>query len=171
MRRALDRFYEALMLLSALAMVLCFVCVMLGIADRQFALGLRGLDAYAGYAIASALFLALPGTLQRGEHIRVTLLLQRLPAAWRGAFEWWSLLAGAALTAALAFYATRLVWLSWQTHDISQGSDATPLWLPQLGMALGCIGLCVAMVDAIGSRLAGIAFERRDVSGQPALVE
>ena len=80
MRRALDLFYGGLMALSAVAMAACFVCVMLGIADRQFAFGLRGLDAYAGYAIAAALFLALPGTLQKGEHIRVTLLLQRVPA-------------------------------------------------------------------------------------------
>jgi TRAP-type C4-dicarboxylate transport system permease small subunit len=170
-RRWLDRFYAALMVLSAAAMVLCFASVMLGIADRQLALGLRGLDAYAGYAIAAALFLALPGTLQRGEHIRVTLLLQRLPAVWRGLLEWWSLLAGAALTGFLAFYATRLVWLSWQTHDISQGSDATPLWLPQIGMALGCVGLAVAMLDAIGSRLAGSHFEQRAAGGEPALVE
>jgi TRAP-type C4-dicarboxylate transport system permease small subunit len=73
------------MVLAAVAMAFTFVVVMLGILDRQFALGLRGLDAYAGYGIASALFLAMPGTLQRGEHIRVTLLLQRLSPGLRHA--------------------------------------------------------------------------------------
>ncbi len=159
MRRALDGFYGLLMTLSAIAMAACFVCVMLGIADRQFALGLRGLDAYAGYAIAAALFLALPGTLQKGEHIRVTLLLQRLPAAWRAALEWWCLIGGSLLAATLAFYAVRLVWLSWLTHDVSPASDATPLWLPQLAMALGCIGLAVGLLDSALSRAAGIRFE------------
>jgi TRAP-type C4-dicarboxylate transport system permease small subunit len=159
MRRALDGFYGLLMALSAIAMAACFVCVMLGIADRQFALGLRGLDAYAGYAIAAALFLALPGTLQKGEHIRVTLLLQRLPAVWRAALEWWCLIGGSLLAAMLAFYAVRLVWLSWLTHDVSPASDATPLWLPQLAMALGCIGLAVGLLDSALSRAAGIRFE------------
>ena len=83
MRHLLDRFYAALMALAALALLGTFVCVMLGIIDRQVGWGLRGLDAYAGYGIAAALFLALPATLQKGEHIRVTLLLQRLPVAWR----------------------------------------------------------------------------------------
>ena len=160
MRRAFDTFYAALMALAALALLATFVSVMLGIVDRQVGWGFRGLDAYAGYGIAAALFLALPGTLQKGEHIRVTLLLQRLPAAWRAGLEWWSLAAGVLLTAALAGYAVRLVWVSHMTHDVSQGSDATPLWLPQIAMALGCIGLLVALIDAAWSRATGGAFEQ-----------
>lgn len=155
MRRALDLFYGGLMALSAIAMAACFACVMLGIADRQFALGLRGLDAYAGYAIAAALFLALPGTLQKGEHIRVTLLLQRVPAAWRSALEWWCLIGGSVLSALLAFYAVRLVWLSYATHDVSPASDATPLWLPQLTMAIGTVVLAIAFIDELVLELRG----------------
>jgi TRAP-type C4-dicarboxylate transport system permease small subunit len=170
MRRVFDGFYAALMALAALSLLFCFVAVMLGIADRQFGLGLRGLDAYAGYAIAAALFLALPGTLQKGEHIRVTLLLQRLPAAWRNAFEWWSLGLGLLLTGLLAGYACRLVWVSYATHDISQGSDATPLWLPQIAMALGCIGLFVALADSALSRATGSVFEHAS-TGEAARVE
>ena len=143
---------------AALAMVAAFVCVMLGIADRQFAWGLRGLDAYAGYAVAAALFLALPGTLQRGEHIRVTLLLQRLPAALQNLLEWWCLAAGCLLAVSLAFFSCRMVWVSRQTGDVSQGSDATLLWLPQLAMALGCVGLAVALLDAALSRATGRPF-------------
>lgn len=149
MRRACDAVYAALMALAACAMVAAFAAVMLSVADRQFALGLRGLDAYAGYAIAAALFLALPGTLRSGEHIRVTLVLQRLPPRWRTGAEWWCLGAAALLALMLAAYAGKLVWVSWLTHDVSPMSDATPLWLPQIGMALGCAGLALAFVDAL----------------------
>jgi TRAP-type C4-dicarboxylate transport system permease small subunit len=162
MRRAFDTFYAALMAMAALALLAAFASVMLGIVDRQVGWGFRGLDAYAGYGIAAALFLALPGTLQKGEHIRVTLLLQRLPAAWRAALEWWSLGAGVVLAGMLAAYAVRLVWVSHTTNDISQGSDATPLWLPQIGMALGCIGLFVAFIDATWSRATGRVFEQKN---------
>lgn len=161
MRRALDRFYTALMTLAAGALVAAFVSVMLGIVDRQVGWGLRGLDAYAGYGIAAALFLALPGTLQRGEHIRVTLVLQRVSPAWRNMLEWCSLLAGLVLTVMLAGYACRMVWVSRLTNDISQGSDATPLWLPQIGMALGCVGLAVALADAAWSRATDGGFEQQ----------
>lgn len=169
MRRPLDTFYAALTAGAALALLAAFASVLLGIVDRQVGWGLRGLDAYAGYCIASALFLALPGTLQAGEHIRVTLLLQRLPAAWRQALEWWSLGAGLVLAALLAAYACRLVWVSQTTRDISQGADATPLWLPQLGMALGCIGLLVALADAAWAQASGRGFYRQ--SGEAARSE
>ena len=170
MRHLLDRFYAALMALAALALLGTFVCVMLGIIDRQVGWGLRGLDAYAGYGIAAALFLALPATLQKGEHIRVTLLLQRLPVAWRSGLEWWSLALGLALAGWLAAYAWRLVWVSQTTNDISQGADATPLWLPQIAMALGCLGLFVALADAAWSRATGGSFEQAS-GGEAARME
>lgn len=158
MRAALQVFYKALMAGAVASLLLAFACVMLSIVDRQLAWGLRGLDAYAGYAIAGALFLALPATLQRGEHIRVTLLLQALPARWRGLLELWCLLAALALCSGLAGYAVRLVWVSYTTLDVSQGSDATPLWIPQLTMALGCVGLALAFAEALACRVQGTPF-------------
>ncbi len=60
-------------MLSGVAMVGAFVAIMLNILARIFLWNLPGLDGYAGYAIAAALFLALPATLQNNEHIRATL--------------------------------------------------------------------------------------------------
>jgi hypothetical protein len=36
----------------------------------------------------------------------------------------------------------RLVWQSRTFNDISQGNDATPLWIPQIAMAVGAVVLC-----------------------------
>jgi hypothetical protein len=49
----------------------------------------------------------------------------------------------------------RLVFLSREFNDISQGNDATPLWIPQLGMAVGAVVLLVAMVDDLVGVLRG----------------
>lgn len=152
MGHALSRFYRLLMALAALSMIGALVAVLLGIAGRRFGFNIPGLDAYAGYSIAATLFLALPETLRRGEHIRVTLLLQRLPAPLRRVFETGCLLAGFGLALYLAWYACRLVWVSYETHDVSQAADATPLWIPQLSMALGCIGFATAFADALAAR-------------------
>jgi len=131
---------------SALAMVAAFGCVMAGIVGRQLGLNIPGLDAYAGYAIAAALFLALPEALRRDRHIRVTLLVQRLPRAGRRAAETLAVAIGGALAGALAWYAVKLVRVSREFNDVSTGADATPLWLPQLAMAAGCIGLVLAFL-------------------------
>ncbi len=152
------RFYRLLVVLSGVSMVAAFVAVGLGVAAREAGLDLPGLDAYAGYSIAAALFLALPETLRRGEHIRVTLLMQRLPERARRGLELAGLSVGFGLALYLAWFACRLVWVSYVTHDVSQGADATPLWIPQLTMALGCIGFAVAFADALLAHLQGRVF-------------
>ena len=67
-------FYRVLLVLAGVAMVGAFVAIMLNIMARLFGWNLPGLDGYAGYAIAAALFLALPSTLQRNEHIASAVL-------------------------------------------------------------------------------------------------
>jgi TRAP-type C4-dicarboxylate transport system permease small subunit len=165
--RGFDRLLAAL---AGVAMVAAFVSVGLGVIARLAGWDIAGLDAYAGYSISAALFLALPQTLRRGEHIRVTLLLDRAGPKLRNALEWWALAAGLALALYLAFFAVRLVLSSHEMHDVSQGADATPLWIPQLAMALGCIGFALSMADALLSRLRGTPYFQR-AGGEAARAE
>jgi TRAP-type C4-dicarboxylate transport system permease small subunit len=156
--RLVSTFYQGLMFLSCLSMVAAFCAVLLGVVSREVQWDIPGLDAYAGYAIACSLFLALPSTLRQGEHIRVTLVLDRLPARMRAVLEWTCLLLGLAIALALAWYAVRLAWVSWATHDVSAAADATPLWIPQVGMVLGCTGFALAFGQALLMRWRGQNF-------------
>ena len=146
MDKLVRNFYRLLMLLSGISMLAAFAAVTLGVFAREVVhVNIDGLDAYAGYAIAAALFFALPSTLQNGDHIRVTLVLDRLPARMRSAFEWFCLSAALVLTLYL-------------THDISPAADASPLWIPQISMAMGCIGFALAFAHALVLRVQGVAF-------------
>ena len=147
MRKALDTFYNAAGYLAAFFMVGILLMVLASVVGRLVGFNLRGSDAYAGYCMAAASFLALAHTLKRGEHIRVTLFLERFGGRFKRPLELWSHVAGVFFCAVLALYSVRLVWQSWAFHDISQGNDATPLWIPQIGMALGAVILLVAMLD------------------------
>ncbi len=155
MRRALDLLYDGAAWLAALAMVGLLAMVLLAIASRQLHFHVPGTDAYAGYLMAAAGFLALAHTFKRGEHIRVTLVLGHVGPRTRRALEVWSLAAGTLLAALAAWYAVRLAWQSHLFHDISTGNDATPLWIPQLAMAAGSIVLLVAIVDELVLELRG----------------
>ena len=159
MRAALDRLYNAAGVLAALFMVGTLAMVMVGVVARLLGFNVPGTDSYAGYCMAAAGFLALAHTLKRGEHIRVTLILEHLPPGPRRALELWALGVATLLAALFAYYSVRLSWQSWDFHDVSTGNDATPLWIPQLSMALGAVVLCVAFVDELvlewrGARLA-----------------
>ncbi len=155
MRRLLNALYDGAAWLAALAMVGLLVMVLLSIASRQLHFHVPGTDAYAGYLMAAAGFLALAHTFKRGEHIRVTLVLARLGGGWRRALELWSLVAGTALATLAAYYSVRLSWQSHAFHDISTGNDATPLWIPQVAMALGNIILLIALIDELVLELRG----------------
>jgi TRAP-type C4-dicarboxylate transport system permease small subunit len=145
--RFLDRLYDAAGYLAAFFMVGVLLMVLASVVGRLAGFQLRGSDAYAGYCMAAASFLALAHTLKRGEHIRVTLFLERFGGRFRRPLDLWCHAAGAFFCAILAFYSVRLAWQSWRFNDISQGNDATPLWIPQIGMALGAVVLLVAMVE------------------------
>jgi TRAP-type C4-dicarboxylate transport system permease small subunit len=148
-RKLLDGLYDGAAWLAALFMIGLLAMVLLSIVSRLLHFHVPGTDAYAGYLRAGAGFLALAHTLKRGEHIRVTLLLSALKGGARRGLEVWALAAASALSALFAFYSVRLAWQSRQFHDISTGNDATPLWIPQLSMAVGLAALFLAFLEEL----------------------
>lgn len=155
LRRGLDALYDASAALAAVFMVGLLVAVLLSIVSRQLHFNLPGIDSHAGYLMAATGFLALAHTLKQGEHIRVTLLINALHGNARRRLEIWALAVASALALLAAFYACRLAWQSHVFHDISTGNDATPLWIPQLSMAVGSTVLAIAFVDELVLEILG----------------
>jgi TRAP-type C4-dicarboxylate transport system permease small subunit len=155
MRKALDTLYDAAAWAAAFFMVGVLLMVLASVLGREFGFNLRGSDAYAGYCMAAASFLALAHTFRRGEHIRVGLFLEHAGPRTARALEWLSHAVGLFFCGALAVYSVRLVWQSYTFNDISQGNDATPLWIPQLAMAAGAVVLAIAMADDFLAHLRG----------------
>ena len=155
MRRTLDALYDGCAALAAIFMVALLVMVLLSIASREIGFNVPGVDIYAGYMMAAAGFLAMAHTLKKGEHIRVTLLLGALRGGARRGLEIWALFAATLLALLSAFYSAKLAWQSYAFHDISTGNDGTPLWIPQLSMALGACVLAIAFIDEFVLELRG----------------
>ena len=155
MRKLLNGLYDASAWLAGLSMIGILVMVLLTVVSRLVGFSAPGTDAYAGYAMAGAGFMALASTLKKGEHIRVTLLLGALKGSALKTMEVIALGIATVLSGFLAFYAARLVWQSWEIDDISVGMDASPLWIPQLFMALGTLVFFIAFCDELVLELMG----------------
>ncbi|TAG75827.1 MAG: TRAP transporter small permease [Burkholderiales bacterium] len=166
MRKTLDTLYNTSAWIAAIFMILLLIMVLLSILGRQFGFHVRGTDAYAGYMMAGAGFFALAHTLKRGEHIRVTLLLSALSPSLRRQLEIFSLAAAVLLSGLLAWFSIQLAVQSYTIHDISTSNDATPLWIPQLAMALGTTILLIAFVDELIGEIRGT---RKVASGDESL--
>ena len=169
MRKALDRLYDAAAYLAAFFLIATLVFIVLSIAGRILNFHVRGTDAYAGYAMAACGFLALAHTLKRGEHIRVTMLLNHVGARAHRALELWCYALATLVSAVFAYFSVRLAWQSYTFNDISTANDATPLWIPQIAMAVGTVILLVAFVDELVVEIRGGRHAR--AGDEPAHVE
>lgn len=145
-RKLLDGLYLTGGILGALSLVVILVLVVLQMVARWSGEVAPGIPEYAGYFMASSAFLAFAYALNKGAHIRVGLLLQALGDK-RKWLEMWCFAIGSGLSIYFAYYAIKAVYWSQKLNDISQGQDATPLWIPQLSMAVGAVLLAISMVD------------------------
>ncbi len=146
LRRILDGLYLAGGVLAAGFMIAILVIIVLQMLARWTGHVFPGATDYAGYCMAAASFLAFAYALNHGAHIRVSIALNALGTR-RFWLELWCFGIGSVTTAYFAWYAVRGTWYSWKLHDISQGQDATPMWIPQIAMSVGTIVLAVCFCD------------------------
>jgi TRAP-type C4-dicarboxylate transport system permease small subunit len=144
--QAFDRLYLWSAYLAAFFLFCIFATTMLQVATRMLGVNLRGLTDYAGYFMAASAFFAFAHTFNHGSHIRIELFLSMM-----GRFRKWgerlSFLCASAVGVWLAWFAWSMVYWSRALNDVSQGMDATPLWLPQMSMTLGLTLLAMAIID------------------------
>ena len=147
LRKGLDALYTLSGLLGALFLVAILAIIVAQMASRWLGLQFPGSADYAGYCMAASSFFALAYTLNNNAHIRVSLILSNLKGRVRHLADIWCLGVSSFLSGYMAWYCIRNVELSHLIHDISQGQDATPLWIPQLALAIGSVIFTIALVD------------------------
>lgn len=147
LRSGLDILYFAAGVLAALCLISILALIVVQMLARWTGEVFPGAPDYAGYAMAAASFLAFANALNRGSHIRVSLLLNAVPKGVRRILEVWCFGIGAAVMWYFVWYAGKFVYWSWKFNDISQGQDRTPLWIPQTAMLVGAIILAIALTD------------------------
>jgi len=149
MRALLQKLYLACGILAGIFMILIGVAVLYSIGGAYFGYVARSADDFAGYAMLASSFLALAYTFGRGEHIRVTLVLQRLTGRARRIGEIWCLLGATLLSGFFSWYCIKLVIDSYKFGDKSTGLIPVPLWIPQIPMAIGAVVLFIALLEQL----------------------
>jgi len=129
MRALLDGLYKSAGMAAAVALIGILVLVTAQMVTRWMGGIFTGGANYAGYAMATTSFLALAYTFNHNAHIRVALFVTRA-GKFRRAVEIWCYTIGSIVACFLAWYAVKAMRLSHKINDISQGQDATPLWMP-----------------------------------------
>lgn len=150
LHRLLDGLYLSAGWLAGLFLVAIFALMMAMSVGRLVQINIPDGDLFVAWSMAATAFLGLAHTFKSGEMIRVGLLVDRVHGRTRWWFEMASLLVGVAFIGFFAFHAASFVRDSWRFNDMAQGVIPNiPIWLPQLGYALGLAILFVALVDEL----------------------
>jgi TRAP-type C4-dicarboxylate transport system permease small subunit len=153
--KLLDRLATACGVAAAVALLLIAVIILAQIAARLLGSQVPAADDFAAWAMAASAFLALPYALRHGDHIRVTLILQRLPARVERAVECLATALGLGLAAWSAWHASVFVFDSWRFDEVAQGVVRVPMWIPQLAMPVGLTLLAALLAERLWRALSG----------------
>ncbi len=169
--RALRRILDGLYLASGIAASLCLIAILtlivLQMVARWTGEVFPGAPEYAGYAMAAASFLAFANALNRGAHIRVSIVLNAVPERVRRWIDVWCFAIGTAVMWYFVWYGWKFVYFSWKFKDISQGQDKTLLWMPQSVMLVGAVIFAIALTDHLIGLIFGTGHRiRRDLVDQ-----
>lgn len=146
-RRSLDALYLAAGVLAALCLIAILLLIVVQMVARWTGEVFPGAANYAGYCMAAASFFAFANALNRGAHIRVSILLNAVPKGARRLLEIWCFGIGAATAWYFTYYAYWFTYWSWKFNEVSQAQDASPLWIPQSVMVIGGAILAIALSD------------------------
>lgn len=149
--------YRAAEVLAVISMFLIFLLVGGGILLRALGMQLAGSDDLSAYCLVAVFFLALGPTYRKAEHIRVGLLIDRLPGASRMPLETILTLLSTIGMGWATWWLGRLVYDSWRFGDVAQGLLPVPLWIPQVPMVLGAGVFLLALLEDLARVVRGVA--------------
>ena len=147
LRKILDGLYTGAGALAAVCLVAILTLIVAQMVARWTGNVFPGAASYAGYAMAGASFLAFANALNRGSHIRVSILLNALSTGGKRLLDIWCFAVAAAVAWYFTYYAYWFVYWSWKLNEVSQDQDATALWIPQSVMVIGGGILAIALTD------------------------
>ena len=147
LRKTLDGLYTLAGVLAALCLIAILFLIVIQMLARWTGEVFPGAPDYAGYAMAAASFLAFANALNKGSHIRVSLVLNALGKRARWIMEIWCFGIATAVAWYVSYFTYRMLGFAIKFNDVSQGQDATPLWIPQSAMLIGMVILAIALTD------------------------
>ena len=125
--------------IAALFLILVATFILIGIASRIFGFYIRGLAEYSGYCMAASSFFALAYTFVEGGHIRITLFLEKISGIKKKLLEIWCLIIASFYSGYVAFYFIKMLKISYEFQERSEGADEILIWIPQTSVAIGSL--------------------------------
>lgn len=155
LRRGLDLVYALGGALAALCVLAIFVLMIGASVGRSLEWRVSWVNDVVAWLCAASAFLGMAYSFRNGDFVRVTLLLEAVPARARRWLEVVSLAVALVAIGYLGFWAARFTYESWDFNDIAGNMVPIPLWIPQMSFVIGALILVIAVLDECVTVLRG----------------
>jgi TRAP-type C4-dicarboxylate transport system permease small subunit len=113
-------------------------------------------DEYSAYLFVGCTFLGFVYSFRQGHFLRVSILVDRLPAKIRSILHLIAAFLGFGISAVVTYEVAMLTLVSISFNSVSIQPSATPLWLPQTLMPLGMGALALLFLNEGIQTLSGL---------------
>ena len=121
---------------------------------KLFAISLKGVDEWSGYGLAVVSAVGFSWALVNRSHMRVTLLLDKMPPVARSLMHVVAMLTLAGMAAFCAWRGFAELTANFESGRPSNTPMQTPIWMPQAlwfaGLAMFSVLTAVAGLHAVG---------------------
>jgi len=148
-RRFLDALYAGSLGLAGLFLVGIFGLMVGEAVFRTAGSYITGANELIGWFCAAAGFLALPATFKGGDMVRVSYVVDALPAPGRKAALLGCLLVALVFVGYMGLAVGAYLYEGWRSEELTQGMILIPVWIPQSSFLVGVALLWVAVLDEL----------------------
>jgi TRAP-type C4-dicarboxylate transport system permease small subunit len=156
MRRLLDGLYALGGLLAALCVLTILVLMIGASVGRSLDWRVGWVNDVVAWLCAAAAFLGMAYSFRNGDFVRVTLVLEVVPARARRWLEFFSLSVATIAIVYLGYWALRFTAESYEFNDMAGTLIAVPVWIPQMSFVVGAVMLVIAVLDECVQVLRGL---------------
>lgn len=147
MRRLLDGLYALGGFLAALCVLVILVLMIGASVGRSLDWRVGWVNDVVAWLCAAAAFLGMAYSFRNGDFVRVTLVLEVVPARVRRWLEFFSLAVATIAIVYLGYWAVRFTAESYEFNDMAGTLIAVPVWIPQMSFVVGAVILVIAVLD------------------------
>ncbi len=132
------RIENALSLVSATLILFAMLLVSAEVISRKlFNMPIPGQLELGELLMPPIIFLAIAYTQSTGGHVRMTIIIDHLPPAWRHTTEIVVKVLAIAVYAVLCFYSAKYAWRTWQFHDVTMSPPYYVIWPSAIMVPIG----------------------------------
>jgi TRAP-type C4-dicarboxylate transport system permease small subunit len=132
------RVENALSLVSAALILFAMLLVSAEVISRKFFnMPIPGQLELGELLMPPIIFLAIAYTQSTGGHVRMTIVIDHMPPAWRHAAEIIVKILAIAVYAVLCFYSAKFAWRTWQFHDVTMSPPYFLIWPSAIMVPIG----------------------------------